>query len=339
MTTATIAPSFAHPTNTLSSLPIVVLHVHSRCNCRCTMCDIWQTKETRELSPAQLRSFLPDFRRLGVQWVVLTGGEPLLHRDLKSICEPLRELGIKLTVLTTGLLLSKYAESASSLFDEIIVSIDGPPAVHDEIRRVERGFQRLAMGLQAVRGHAPHLPMRARTTVQKANHTCLRETVEAAKALPLNSISFLAADLTSEAFNRKLIWPLPRQNEIGLCASEVAALKAEIEQLISDYSLDIESGFISERPHKLRRIVQHFRAHLGMTTATAPLCNAPWTSAVIDLDGAVRPCFFHRAVGDISTGLEEAINSSIAVEFRNTLDIEANPICQRCVCSLNYRVS
>jgi radical SAM protein with 4Fe4S-binding SPASM domain len=70
----------------------------------------------------------------------------------------------------------------------------------------------------------------------------------------------------------------------------------------------------------------------------APTCNAPWVSAVVEVDGSVRPCFFHRPIGNItSSPLEEVINGEAAQEFRQSLDIENDATCRRCVCSLNYR--
>ena len=322
----------------IESLPIVVLHVHSRCNCRCVMCDIWQTKDSRELSRDRLAALLVSFRKLKVQRVVLTGGEPLLHRDLAALCEPLREAGICITLLTAGLLLSRYAQDARHIFDEIIISIDGPPAIHDAIRRVPCGFQKIEDRLRLVRSFAPELPLRARATVQRANRLHLRDTVRAVQRLPLDSISFLAADLTDEAFNRKLVWPAARQSEVGLSTEEVAELDKEIESLIAEFSHDIAAGFISESPLKLRRIVDHFRAHLGLAEPVAPMCNAPWTSTVIELDGSVRPCFFHPPIGNIGDGaLDEILNGTEAARFRGDLDIATNPICRRCVCSLNYR--
>jgi MoaA/NifB/PqqE/SkfB family radical SAM enzyme len=180
--------------------------------------------------------------------------------------------------------------------------------------------------------------MRARTVVQRANYLHLRETVRAAQSLALDSISFLAADLTSAAFNRKLLWPVARQQEVGLSVSEIERLTDEIESLIEEFEPQIHSGFIAETPDKLRRIVEHFRAHIGLTSPQAPVCNAPWTSAVVELDGSVRPCFFHRAVGNISEGtLGEVLNSDAAIRFRADLDVPGDPICRRCVCSLNYR--
>src|SRR5262249_1702520 len=86
---------------------------------------------------------------------------------------------------------------------------------------------------------------------------------------------------------------------------------------------------------RLRRIARHFRAHLGLAAAEAPRCNAPWVSAVLESDGTVRPCFFHRAIGNAREHtLGEVLNSREAVSFRRSLDIAADPPCRRCVCSL-----
>jgi MoaA/NifB/PqqE/SkfB family radical SAM enzyme len=65
-------------------------------------------------------------------------------------------------------------------------------------------------------------------------------------------------------------------------------------------------------------------------------CNAPWVSTVVEADGSVRPCFFHPAFGNINDGgLIDILNSDHAVRFRRELDMEDDPICKRCVCSLN----
>jgi hypothetical protein len=178
----------------------------------------------------------------------------------------------------------------------------------------------------------------ARSTVQKANHNYLLDTARAAKFLQLNGISFLAADLTSSAFNRSVIWPITRQAEIGLSLSELGVLEDQIETLIRNSEQEFAAGFIAESPKKLRRIARHFRVQLGLERAESPLCNAPWTSAVIEADGEVRPCFFHRTIGNLrSASLEAILNGAEGLNFRKNLDIAANSICRNCVCSLNYR--
>jgi MoaA/NifB/PqqE/SkfB family radical SAM enzyme len=309
----------------LQRVPILVLEPHSRCNCRCVMCDIWKITDAQEITAADLERHLADIERLGVEWVVFTGGEPLMHSDLFRLAQMLRTRGIRTTILSTGLLLERYAARIRDTTDEVIVSLDGPPAIHDAIRRVPDAFQRLADGVRAMPGH----PVSARCTVQSRNAAHLRETVQAARDLGLRSISFLAADLASAAFNRPLVWPASRQSAV---APELDSLAREIECLIAEYPDD---GFVLESPAKLRRIAAHFRAHYGLEPHTAPRCNAPWVSAVVEAGGDVRPCFFHPAIGNVSSAnLGDVLNGPQAVAFRESLDVATNPICRQCVCSL-----
>ena len=324
----------------LSTLPILLLHVHEHCNCRCLMCDIWQRTDGKELDLESFARHKESMLRLGVREVVLTGGEALLHRNFEQLCTFLRDCGVHITLLTTGLLLLKRADAVAAGVDEIIVSIDGPELVHDQVRRIKGGYQIIGKGIAEVRRKAGRMPVNGRSTVQKANHRFLRQTVAGAKSLSLDSISFLATDLTSQAFNRDQVWPIIRQDEVALSRAEVAALESEVEALIEENAEDIRLKYIVESPAKLRRIVRRFKEHLGESAPIAPRCNAPWVSAVVEVDGSVRPCFFHEKIGTLEgRTLEQVINGEEARRFRASLDVDANPICRRCVCSLNYKGS
>ena len=299
------------------------------------MCDIWRIRERREISAADLAPHLDSFRALGVRWVVFSGGEPQMHTDLAALSRMLRAEGIRVTLLTAGLLLEPYARSVAETIDDVIVSLDGPREIHDQIRRVPDAFDRLEHGVRAVRGLRPDIMVGGRSTVQKANHLRLRETVRAAKQIGLNSISFLAADVSSQAFNRPQGWTAETQDHVALNAEETCALAREVESLIREHSADIAAGYVAESAEKLRRIVLHFRARLGQLAPVAPRCNAPWVSTVIEADGTVRPCFFHPPLGNIhEKPLLAVLNGPVALDFRRRLDVSSDPVCQRCVCSL-----
>lgn len=320
----------------IRTMPVVVISPHNQCNCRCMMCDIWRIREAKGITPALLEQQLSSFRELGVRWVVFTGGEPQMNPQMIFLAQMLRTEGIRVTMLTAGLLLESHAESIAANIDDVIVSLDGPPAVHDQIRRVPRAFEQIKTGVLALRTFRPEIIVRARCTVQKVNHRSLCEVVKSAKGIGLNSISFLAADLTSEAFNRPLGWMPERQDRVALNAEEADALGAEVERLVVEHQLDLNSGFVVESADKLRRIVLHFRAHLGQAPEVAPRCNAPWVSSVIEASGEVRPCFFHPSLGNIhDQPLRQIVNSPKALSFRATLDVATNPVCKRCVCSLH----
>jgi MoaA/NifB/PqqE/SkfB family radical SAM enzyme len=317
------------------AVPVIVIFPHSQCDCCCVMCDIWRIRNAVELSVADLERQVTSFRKLGVRWVVFSGGEPQKNTHLATLANMLRDEGVRITLLTAGLMLEMQAEAIADIMDDVILSLDGPPAVHDRIRRVPDAFARLADGVRALRRVRPEIPISARCTVQKMNHLFLCATTQSAREMGLNSISFLAADVTSEAFNRPSSWPAERQKKVALNVAEVEALDREIHRLIQEHTDDLVSGFIAESPNKLRRIVSHFRAHLGQAQPVAPRCNAPWTSAVIEAGGDVRPCFFQPRLGNLrGSTLLEILNGPQALQFRRNLDIARDPTCRRCVCSL-----
>ena len=319
----------------IHALPVLVVFPHNRCNCRCVMCDIWRVREAREITPSDFEDQLLSFRKLGVRWVVFSGGEPQLNEKWSVLAQMVRSMGSRVTLLTAGLLLKSQARVITNSVDDVIVSLDGPPALHNAIRRIPDAFEEMSEGVRALRQIRPDMPVRARCTVQKANHRVLRTVTQSAKKIGLTSISFLAADLTSSAFNRPDGWLPDRLNRVALDPEEVGALAVEVEQLIDELHADLESGFVVESPGKLRNIVQHFRAHLSQAKNVAPRCNAPWVSAVIEASGDVRPCFFHPVVGNIHRQeLTDIVNSPEALSFRASLDVASNEICKRCVCSL-----
>ena len=319
----------------ITSLPILVIFPHNRCNCRCVMCDIWRIRQVREITPRDLEPHLTSLRELNVKWIVFSGGEPLMHSDISSLSHLCRAEGVRVTLLTAGLTLEKRADIVAASIDDLIVSIDGPPDIHDKIRGVPGAYRRLQRGIEALRQLRAEMPIHGRCTIQKGNFGELRNTVHAARALNLNSISFLAVDTTSNAFNRPGGWSPGHQATVALNTAEVAALESEIEALISEYENEIESGFVVENAEKLRRIPLRFRSRLGQIPAMAPRCNAPWVSAVVESDGTVRPCFFHRPIGNIHEHpLADVVNSDEALNFRRNLDISRDPVCRNCVCSL-----
>jgi MoaA/NifB/PqqE/SkfB family radical SAM enzyme len=303
------------------------------------MCDIWQANATkRELSREDLLAQLPSLRQLHVQRVVLSGGEALMHQNLWLLCELLRELNprLQITLLSTGLLLKTFAAEVVRWCDEVIVSIDGSREVHNAIRRVPRAFERMAEGVAALRAQRPGYPVSARCVLQRTNFRDLPNIIDAAHQIGLNRVSFLAADVSSTAFNRPEPWQEPRVSEVALDPAETEAFRALVEEVIRRYAADFESRFISESPDKLRRLPRYYAALNGLGELPETVCNAPWVSSVVEADGTVRPCFFHKALGNIhGQPLERILNSPEAVAFRRDLDVTTNPICKVCVCTLS----
>jgi MoaA/NifB/PqqE/SkfB family radical SAM enzyme len=323
-------------THRLSTLPILVLMPHSRCNCRCVMCDIWKANRAgQELSVEDLAPHLAALQRLHVRRVVLSGGEALMHSNLWSLCALLKDLDVKITLLSTGLLLQRHASDIIRWCDDVTVSLDGSRDVHDSIRNIPHAYDRLAVGVAALKTLKPSLRITARCVLQRRNFLDLPNIVAAAHSLGLDQISFLAADVSSTAFNRPMAWGEERSADVSLTAVEVEAFRNMVETTIQQHPADFASGFIAEDAEKLRRLPRYYAALNGDGDFPAVTCNAPWVSTVIEADGSVRPCFFHRTLGNIhEQPLEQILNAPDAVAFRRQLDTRQDPICRRCVCTL-----
>jgi len=328
-------------THRIYEMPVLVLMPHSRCNCRCVMCDIWKANsEKKEISIEDLATHLQTFKKLGVKRVALSGGEALMHSNLWKFCEQLNSIGIKISLLSTGLTLKTHASEIVVHCDDVIVSLDGSKDVHNKIRNIPKAYEKLTEGIEAIKKINPSFRITGRSVIQKTNFRDFQNTVAAAKELGLDQISFLAADVSSSAFNRPNEWEGERKGEIALSLNEANELEEILKDSFDRLKKEFQKKFIAESPDKMLGLVQHYRAYYGKESFPRRNCNAPWVSAVIEPNGDVFPCFFHERYGNIhDEPFEKIINSSKAILFRKTLDLEEDPICKKCVCSLKIGIT
>lgn len=109
-----------------------------RCNAKCLMCHTWKfpTKQAEEFKPELLRK-LPD--NLGR--VNLTGGEPLLRRDLDEIVEILAPKARRLEISTNGFFTDKLLAIGKRHPELTIrISLEGLPETNDRVRGTKNGF-------------------------------------------------------------------------------------------------------------------------------------------------------------------------------------------------------
>lgn len=324
-------------THRIYELPVLVLMPHSRCNCRCVMCDIWKANQNKmEIPVEQLEMHLHAFKKLNVKRVALSGGEALMHTNLWKFCDLLHSIHVKISLLTTGVTLGHHAKNVVAHCDDVIVSLDGSREVHNRIRNIPAAFEKLEASVHAIKTIDPKFRVTGRTVLQKHNFKDLNNIIQAAKSIGLDQISFLPADVSSEAFNRPNQWDDEKISEVALKKSEIEELDSILKKSFEDFKKEYDTKFIAESPTKMMAISQHYKATIGEEVFPQKRCNAPWTSSVIEPNGNVLPCFFHKPYGNINDGnFREIINSKKAIEFRRNLDVAKDPICKKCVCTLN----
>jgi MoaA/NifB/PqqE/SkfB family radical SAM enzyme len=242
----------------------------------------------------------------------MSGGEPLMHSRFWELLDLLRQASIGITLLSTGILLRRHAERLAEWCDDVVVSVDGPRAVHDTIRNLPGAFDKLADGVRAVKSASDGVRVSGRCTVQRMNYRSLRETVAAAHEIGLESVSFLAADVSTDAFNRPEGWAPERVADVALQQEDLPLLMDELNSLQRECAQDFEQHYIVESADKLRRrIYQYYSALLGQADFAPIECNAPWVSTVIEADGTVRPCYFQPPLGNVrdAGNLDEVLNA------------------------------
>jgi len=322
-------------------MPVLVLMPHSRCNCRCVMCDIWKANHAKkEISVEDLAKHIDAFKKLRVKRVALSGGEALMHSNLWKLCDQLKSIGTKISLLSTGLTLKANANNIIRYTDDVIVSLDGGREVHNLIRNIPSAYEKLEEGVKDIKRTQPTFVITGRCVLQKRNFRDFSNIVRSARAMGLDHISFLPADVSSSAFNRPEEWGSGKKEEVALSSEEADELELILKESFEQFKGEYGEKFIAESPDKMIALVQQYKAYLGQKPFPKRNCNAPWVSAVIEPNGDVLPCFFHQPYGNLyNESFEKIVNSSKAIKFRKGLDVMKDPICKKCVCSLKIGIT
>ena len=107
------------------------------CNFNCAFCEATAgTAHPDELDTAEVKAVLDDLTRLGVRRFVVSGGEPLMRRDVPELMAYAHRRGLAVGLVSNGALVAqRWAELAPVPLYLYFTSIDGTPAHHDGVRR------------------------------------------------------------------------------------------------------------------------------------------------------------------------------------------------------------
>ncbi|MES1179154.1 MAG: radical SAM protein [Myxococcales bacterium] len=132
---------------------VIQIHPTRRCNLRCQHCySSSGPAESAELSVDSLERFLGDAAEEGFNCVGISGGEPLVYRELPRLLSFARGIGLQTSVTTNGLLLdARRLASIAPHVSLLASSLDGTPKSHDRMRGLPGAFERLCARLSEVR--------------------------------------------------------------------------------------------------------------------------------------------------------------------------------------------
>ncbi len=141
---------FFHPGN-------CVWEITQTCNMRCLHCGSYATgRRKNELTTEEALDLCDQLHEIGLTYITISGGEPMLRPDWHLLIKRLLGNNINVSIITNGYFIKENLEKLLPLknyLSYIAVSIDGLRDTHDYIRQTDGAFDRAMDGIGLLRTH------------------------------------------------------------------------------------------------------------------------------------------------------------------------------------------
>jgi MoaA/NifB/PqqE/SkfB family radical SAM enzyme len=261
--------------NYIANYPMVVSYeVTLSCNCNCHHCDLGGViNDEKQITPEEYGELT---RRLKPVAAQISGGEPLLRKDITGIVRAIRRAGVQYAILVTnGVLLneSNYLQLREAGVSQFSVSLDFPDERHDEFRRRPGLYKRLGQTLPRL-AKLGFRDIVLNTAITKAN---LYEVV------PLSSKAIeWGVDISYSAYTSL------RTGNADYCLNntgDLEILRGAVDGLMT---LRRQNAHVVNPELALRDTLRFFEH------GTMPNCKAGVSFLVVMPDGSLVPCSLHR---------------------------------------------
>ena len=290
----------------------VRVSVTDKCNFRCTYCMPaegleWLTRD-EVLSFEEIARLVGILARLGVDEVRLTGGEPLVRRDLPVLVRMLADTpGVRdLSLTTNGVLLDRLAQPlVDAGLRRINVSLDSLDHVRFAELTRRDALDKVLRGLEEAERHPELRPI-------KVNCVAIKGFTE-------EDVPRLAALARRKPYVVRFIEFMPLDADEGWRDDQVLT-GAEIRALI-----EAEHGPLVELPAKASSTAKRFgfadgNGEVGFVNPVSePFCST-CDRIRLTADGQLRTCLFSRREWDVKTPLRAgATDEELAALLRDAV--------------------
>jgi radical SAM protein with 4Fe4S-binding SPASM domain len=198
-----VSVRLSHPINE------AFLEITNKCNLKCPHCYGNFGPESEELETAEWMRAIDELADLNVNQVILSGGEPLCHKDVLELVSYIRKKPMQVVLSTNGTLIDeRIADEIKQLsVKSVRISLDGPNAqVHDGFRGVTGTYDKVIKAINFLLERNVHV--RINSCITKDNLNYLPETIRFIQALGVNEYKFFVVYFTGrETSPMKLFCP------------------------------------------------------------------------------------------------------------------------------------
>ncbi|MFX0196250.1 MAG: radical SAM protein [Candidatus Hodarchaeota archaeon] len=325
-----------------------------RCNLKCKFCFWWNESSRREnLTKISSRSeltfdeiknlILPQFQSVGLKYVNLTGGEPLVRKDIFEVIRLFTHSGMQVSMISNLANISeKQAEAlVNSGLKCLKVSVDGPPDIHDQTRGVKGTYTQVINTIENIQKYKKATDVNTPSIILngvicKETMSCFSHLLDIANEFELNGVSLQFLEWQTEH-------SIDQMKRIeGFDSNEVYSSALHVNN-------GIEPSLILKELKNARQKSTRFNVPLVIVPLSIPQsintreidlwfkdstfnfvkkCSFPFRSFFINPYGDVRPCI-EVTMGNLKENqLYEIWNSQKYNKFRKKL--KEKGIFQRC---------
>jgi MoaA/NifB/PqqE/SkfB family radical SAM enzyme len=278
------------------------------CQARCISCNYWKTRWQDSISTERAIHLLNECAGCGIRSLRLTGGEPLLRKDMFEVLKQAKTSSFEnIIVQTNGLLLKKlHNEVNNSPITKVAVSVDGLETTNDLIRGINGYFGLALEGIKLLRGKKVVLSVTLNKMSAQELHRLKEVANEVGAEIETNilsrSLSFLK-DADTAA-----LWP-------------EGADAAEIERFVR---------FELKRPNYE---VEYIRQYYNHEEVAEPPCVLGFLQVFVMSNGDVHTgCYPLKAVGNALKDSLETILRSEAYYSQSLAMLRRE--CPSCTCGV-----
>lgn len=324
------------------------------CNLRCKMCGQWgdfgasrklsSDILTSQLTFDELKSLIDDVAFFKPN-ITLFGGEPFLYKEFLKLIEYIKSVSLRCNAVTNGTLLEKYAEPLVDVgMDEIIISLDGTPEIHDMIRGVPGAFGKIVRGVKRIQDVKEESRKRkplinVAVVISELNYQNLGEIVALCADMKVSSVCFHhliffskeTYEKHNEEFQKAFFITSPSwggfiREHPGIDTDSLISEIARVKNKRYDTKVYFYPDFTDEE------IKRYYSGEQFVPQTYSQRCKSPWMEAYIFPDGSVRPCLsMDYIAGNIkSESFLKVWNNKLYRRYREVIKKKTFPVCAKC---------
>lgn len=318
------------PWDNVKSYPFseMFISLSDSCNLNCLYCFNKENRKHRKekkniLSTEKIIEVLTEFKELGGQKIIFTGGEPTLNQDLICLCKKAKELALETMMITNGTLLSHIdLKELSNYMDTIGISID---SVKVEELEILWGKNELSLENDIING------LYQLNQLSKEYAKIKVVIMPVITRINLNSIGELVCFMEKQLEACELTWSFTKYACIG--REEADTL---LQLTIEEYALALLKQLEVSQGMDKKRILEYALGNSGKEMPqSAPHVVTCSPSFFLANNGDIYPCQGTEKdkyyLGNVfEKTLKVLFESNVFLEVRRSLHVNTIEKCKAC---------